>query len=86
MDFTPPGSSVHGILWARILEWLAIPSSGDLPDPGIEPQSLMSPPLTGGFFTTSTIWEAQHVYRKNLKINIYMDSELRKLLCEYKTH
>ena len=27
MDYSPPGSSVHGILQARILEWLAIPSS-----------------------------------------------------------
>ena len=32
--------SVHGILQARILEWVAIPSSGDLPDSGIEPRSL----------------------------------------------
>ena len=36
---TPPGSSVHGILQARILEWVAIPSPGELPDPGIEPGS-----------------------------------------------
>ena len=35
----PPGSSVHGILQARILEWVAISFSGDLPDPGIEPRS-----------------------------------------------
>ena len=27
---------------------------GDLPDPGIEPASFMSPALSGGFFTTST--------------------------------
>ena len=27
MDFSPPGSSVHGILQATILEWVAIPSS-----------------------------------------------------------
>ena len=39
MNFSPPGSSVHGILQARILEWVAIPSSGDLPDPGIKPGS-----------------------------------------------
>ena len=31
----------------------------DVPDPGIKPVSLMSPALAGGFFTTSTIWEAQ---------------------------
>ena len=33
---------------------------GDLPDPGIKPASLMSPALAGGFFTTSTTWEAQN--------------------------
>ena len=33
----PPGSSVHGISQARILEWVAISSSRDLPDQGIEP-------------------------------------------------
>ena len=27
MDYSPPGSSVHGIIQARTLEWLAIPSS-----------------------------------------------------------
>ena len=31
---------------------------GDLPDPGIEPASLMSPALTSGFFTTSATWES----------------------------
>jgi len=31
--------SVYGILQARILEWVAIPFSRDLPDPGIEPGS-----------------------------------------------
>ena len=36
---SPPASSVHGILQARILEWAAIPSPVDLPDPGIEPGS-----------------------------------------------
>ena len=30
----------------------------DLPDPGIEPESFMSPALAGGFFTTSATWEA----------------------------
>ena len=39
MDCSPPGSSVHGILQARILEWVAFPSPGELPDPGIEPGS-----------------------------------------------
>ena len=34
------------------------PPPGDLPDPGIEPVSLTSPALAGGFFTTSATWEA----------------------------
>ena len=39
MDSSSTGSSVHGILQARILEWVAVPSPGDLLDPGIEPGS-----------------------------------------------
>ena len=39
MDYRPPCSSVHGILQVRILEWIAIPFSRDLPNPGIEPGS-----------------------------------------------
>ena len=53
MDCSLPGSSILGILQARILQWVAMPSSGDLPDPGIEPTSLVSPALAGGFFTTN---------------------------------
>ena len=34
MDYSPPGSSVHGILQARILEWVVFPSPGNLPDSG----------------------------------------------------
>ena len=36
---SPPGSSVHKILQARVLEWVAILSLGDLPNPGTEPGS-----------------------------------------------
>ena len=39
VDFSLPGSSIHGILQVRILEWVAMPSSRDLPDPEIEPRS-----------------------------------------------
>ena len=39
IDCSPPGFSVHGILQARILEWVAISSPEDLPDPGIKPWS-----------------------------------------------
>ena len=37
------------------------PPPGDLPNPGIEPMSLMSPELAGRFFTTSTTWETAHL-------------------------
>ena len=39
MDCSPPGSSVHGILQARILERVIIFYPRDLPDPGIESES-----------------------------------------------
>ena len=39
MDCRPPGSSIHGILQARILEWVASPFSRASSDPGIEPRS-----------------------------------------------
>ena len=35
----PMGYTVHGILQARILEWVAMPSSRDIPNPGIQPRS-----------------------------------------------
>ena len=46
MDYSLTGSSIHGILQARILEWVAMPSSRDPPDPGIQPLSPASPSLT----------------------------------------
>ena len=54
MDCSLPGSSVYGILQARILlqNGLSCPPPGDLPDPRIEPTALMSPALAGGFFTS----------------------------------
>ena len=58
MDSSLPGSSVLGILQKRILEWVAMPSSGGLPDPGIEPVLLTPPALAGRFFTTCATWEA----------------------------
>ena len=42
MECGPPGSSVHRILQARTLEWVATPSPGDLPNPGMEPVSPVS--------------------------------------------
>ena len=49
MDYSLPGSSVHGILQARILVWVAMPSSMGSSWPR---DQTMSPALAGGFFTT----------------------------------
>ena len=52
MYHSPPGSSVHGIFQAGILQWVAMPSARDLPDPGtkavvsstLQASSLLSEP------------------------------------------
>ena len=49
--------------WSR----LPCPTPGDLLDPGIEPVSLVSPALAGGFFTTSATWEAHVLYQSSSK-------------------
>ena len=50
MDYSPPGSYVHGIFQARILEWVAISFSRDLPNPGMKPTY---PALAGGLLPLS---------------------------------
>ena len=61
MDCCPPGSSVRGILQARIQEWVTI--SGDLPGPGMEPRS---PALAAGFFTTEPPGKPSYNVETNL--------------------
>ena len=58
MDCSPPGSSVHGLLQARILEWVAIPSPGDISHPGIE---LGSPVLLADSLPTEPPGKNRHV-------------------------
>ena len=41
---------------------MPLPTPGDLPDPGIEPTSLVFPALGGGFFTNSATWEGPMVF------------------------
>ena len=48
-DCSPPGSSVHGLLQARILEWVAMSYSRGSSQPGVKYTS-----LAGGFFTTAS--------------------------------
>ena len=51
---------------------LAFSSPGDLPGPEIEPTSLVSPALAGGFFTTGDTWEPYvplYIYRSPVTYN-----------------
>ena len=50
---------------------LPCPPPGDLPDPEIEPESLTSPALAGGFFTTSATWKAWFWHRNRQIIQWY---------------
>ena len=59
VDCSPAGSFVHGIIQARILEWIATSFSRDLPNPGTEPVSLESPAFASGFFITAPPWKPQ---------------------------
>jgi len=79
MDCTQLDSSVHGILQARILEWFAMPSSGDLLDPGIESTSFISPALAGGFFTTSATWEVFNTHVPSRPLEKEMATHSRTL-------
>ena len=55
-----------------------MPSSGDLPHPGIEPMSLMFPALAGEFFitffTTTTVWEALDIHLSLPKGSEFIDN------------
>ena len=58
VDYSPPGSSIHGIIQARIQEWVAFSFSKGSSHPGNKPVSLTSPTLAVRFFTTSATQEA----------------------------
>ena len=71
MDCSPPGSSVHGILQARILEQVAISFSGDLSNPGIQPTC---PASAGRFFTAEPPRKTKHIIGTHL-LNKYADTD-----------
>ena len=58
MDCITPGSPVHGICQARILDWLPCPPPGDLPNPGIE---FKSPTLQVDSFPTEPPGKPHHI-------------------------
>ena len=57
-----PGSSVRGIFQARVLEWVAISSPGDLPDPRMEPGS---PALQAGALPSEPRGKPICIYKKH---------------------
>ena len=57
-DCSLPGSSVHRILQARMLAWVAISSSRGSSRPRDQTHISVSPALAGGFFTTHATWKA----------------------------
>jgi len=67
--WTKPRQAPLSMRLSRQEYWNGLPCSppGDLPDPGIEPTSLMSPALAGGFFTTGATWEATYLLGKVAK-------------------
>ena len=82
-----------GILRQEYWSGLSFPSPGDLPNPGIEPGSLMSPALVGRLFTTCATWQARVNksgnlskgvwYLKELQLNLSSDQEQECLLSTF---
>ena len=67
VDCSPPGSSVHEILQAWIMDWVAMPFSWASSQPR---ESLMSHGWAGGFLTTIVTWEARYC-RLLLQCSVY---------------
>ena len=55
VDCSPPGSSVHGILQSRILDWVAMPSSKGSSQPRDRNCISWNSCIAGGFFTTEPL-------------------------------
>ena len=78
MDCRRPGSSIHGIFQTRILEWVAISFSRDLPDPGVEP---MSPSLQADALPSEPPGKP-HIYTY-ICIDIYIHTHKYKLIFSF---
>ena len=65
MDCRPPGSSVHGIFQARILEWVAISYSRESSQPRDQIHLSDVSCITGGFFTTESPGEPKQLAKDN---------------------
>ena len=78
-EVSPPPHS-HVQVCKKYCSGLPFPFPGNLPDPGIEPTSLASPALAGGFFTTRVIWEAQILNTHTQKMITVMQYRCQPML------
>ena len=88
LDCSPPGSSVHGILQAGILEWVAISSSRESSWPRTEPMSPSSPALAGRSLSLShlgsTLISCNNLNgNESEKKNVYMYICIHIYICIY---
>ena len=81
MDCSPPGSSVHGISHAKILEWVAISFSRDLPDQGTEP---WPPGLQADFLLKSHQGSPMRRNGRHKRLPVKVDNKSNNLIYELK--
>ena len=77
MDYSLPGSSVHGILQARILEWVAIPFSKGYSQPW---DQICIPHIAGGFLTTESLRKPKTYVHKDVTYKICVNRLLMLLV------
>ena len=83
MDCSPPGSSVHGILQARYWSGLPCPPHEDLPDPGINPASSVSPALQADSLPLSH-WGSPDTTQNDHLLTYKMTLKIRARITELK--
>jgi len=81
MNCSPLGSSVHGILQARILEWVAMPFFRASSRPRDQTASLMYPALAGSFFTSSVLLKKVRIlWSVRMLLSAYITKNLSSAL------
>ena len=87
LDCSLPGSSVHGIFQARIMEWVVISSSGDLSNSRIKPRSPESSPLQVDSLPTEPSGKHKFIYYFNfVYLSIHLSIHPSIYLCIYLCH
>ena len=80
-DCSPSVSFVHGILQTRILEWVATPSPGELPDPGVKPRSSA---LHADFLPSEPLKDKTHLNSMSDKVTFSFIFYLLLYPCSFK--